>query len=292
MPDTPAMTVTSDSVPPWERSAASPRPPVTSPSARPPRPTSSPWAAPSRPAPAAPTAGFSAGPWPSSALRPRPTRSTPSGSLSGSALSGPTGLRPHGTSLSMPSGQPRRTGSGKAGSPPTSPGCSSGAGRGPIVTAPCPAARLTSCSPARTSACASGRFGECCTRPPPGRPRYSRSTSRTSTCPTGRPGSAAKAAPSTSSSGRPVQRDCYRGCSKTARRAGVRYRAEGPCAAPRGRPGRARTRQAQLPAGPVLVPGTARIPPVGFAHAVQYPCRCRLSSHASPAGTRRGGRAQ
>ena len=30
---------------------------------------------------------------------------------------------------------------------------------------------------------------------------------------------------------------------------GVRDRAEGPCAAPRGRPGRARTRQAQLPAG-------------------------------------------
>ena len=47
----------------------------------------------------------------------------PSGSLSGSALSGPTGLRPHGTSPSMPPGQPRRTGSGKAGSPPTSPGC-------------------------------------------------------------------------------------------------------------------------------------------------------------------------
>ena len=36
---TPGMTVTSDSVRPWERSAASPRPPVTSPSARPPRPT-------------------------------------------------------------------------------------------------------------------------------------------------------------------------------------------------------------------------------------------------------------
>src|SRR5262249_4834285 len=42
----PGMTVTSDSVRPWERSAACPRPPATSPSAGPPRPTWPPWAAP------------------------------------------------------------------------------------------------------------------------------------------------------------------------------------------------------------------------------------------------------
>ncbi len=50
IPDIPGTTITSDSVRARERSAASPRPPVTSPSARPPTPTSPPCAAPSRPA--------------------------------------------------------------------------------------------------------------------------------------------------------------------------------------------------------------------------------------------------
>jgi hypothetical protein len=78
--------------------------------------------------------------------------------------------RPRGTSPSMPSGQPQRTVSGKASSPPTSAGCWSCASRGSTAAMPCPAARSTNCSPARASACASGRSCGCCTRPPPGRP--------------------------------------------------------------------------------------------------------------------------
>ena len=71
--------------------------------------------------------------------------------------------------------------------------------------------------PRRTSACASAPCGGCCTRPPPGRPRCSRSTSRTWTCPTGGPGSAAKAARSTSSSGRPARRGSCPACSRAGK---------------------------------------------------------------------------
>ena len=107
-------------------------------------------------------------------------------------------------------------GSSRAGSPPTRRGCCAAAGRGRTAPARCPAPRSSSCSPARTSACASGPSGGCCTRPPPGRPRCSASTWRTWTCPTAAPGSAARAARSTSSSGRPAPPGCCPGCSRAA----------------------------------------------------------------------------
>jgi hypothetical protein len=93
--------------------------------------TSPPCAAPSRPAPAGPTGRSSAGSWPSSAPPPGPTTSTWNGSLSSSPAGGRTGRRRRGTSRWTPSGPPRRTGSGRAGSPPPSPACSNAASPGP-----------------------------------------------------------------------------------------------------------------------------------------------------------------
>ena len=84
------------------------------------------------------------------------------------------------------------------------------------ATGRCPARRLSSCSPARTSRCATGCCGGCCTSAPRGRLRCCASTSRTWTCPTGAPGCGARAATWTRSSGRPAPPDCCPGSSRGA----------------------------------------------------------------------------
>ena len=78
--------------------------------------------------------------------------SAPSGSPPGSGPSGATGRRPRGMSRWTLSGRPPRTGSTRAGSPPTRRGCRGAASRGPTVPGRCPAPASSS-SLAKTSSC-------------------------------------------------------------------------------------------------------------------------------------------
>ena len=127
-------------------------------------------------------------------------------------LDGAISRLPRTTWRSTPSGRRRATGSGRAGfttTPPISWSCASPA---PTSPAPYPAPTSKPYSPGRTSACASAHYGGCCTRLPPAAPRYLPWTWKTSTCPIGAPRCSAKAAPGTSSSGRPAPHDCCPAC--------------------------------------------------------------------------------
>ena len=186
------------------------------------------------------------------------------------------GPRPRGTSPSMPSGQPRCTGSGTAGSPPTSPGCSSGASRGPTAAAPCPAARSTSCSPGKDIRLRERTLW---------RMLYE---------------TAARSAEVLALDVGDL--DLPNRCARVRRKGGAidiivwqtgtarlpprllqgrhagpvfRDRAEGPGAAPRGRPGRARTRPAQLSAGRGTVCEGLRRRHPAPAQALSADARCR-----------------
>ena len=138
------------------------------------------------------------------------------GSPPGSASSGASGPRPGGTSRWMPSGRPPPTGSGRAGSPPTPHGCSSGASRGQTAPGRYSGPTSSSCSPARAWGCENAPCGGCSTRPPHARLRCSRSTSRTWTSPTAALRSAVRAVRLTSSSGRPEPPGSCHACSRAA----------------------------------------------------------------------------
>ena len=178
------------------------------------------------------------------------TRSAPSGSPRGSARSGRAGRRRRGTSRWTPSGPPRRTGSGRAGSPPTSRGCS----------------QRRKPRPDRSRALSRAEVEQLLTREDIGlrervlwRMLYETAARSAEVLAPRRrgpgPAEPAREGPPQGRRGRRHRvADRHRPPAAAPAegpqvRPGVRHRAEGPRPAARGRPGRARPRPAVLPAG-------------------------------------------